>query len=208
MRTRAALLIAVVVAAVPATAQFKGLTDQLDKLKSKKAQIDSKTEKEQKAVKKVAEAQKSWTAEQEEQIGEATAAKLIHTFGLYEEPKLVRYVNLVGNTVAKQAPRGDVQYHFGVLDTMSVNALALPGGFVFVTKGALASLNDEAQLAGVLGHEVAHVDGRHLEHELKNKATTSAGLEYGQAQSQKATAAIASQTGGLFSQADLDKLVN
>jgi beta-barrel assembly-enhancing protease len=119
-------------------------------------------------AKKAADIYKPWTPEQEHVIGEAASAKLVHIFGLYENPDMTRYVNLVGNTVARQATR-DVPYHFGILDTEVVTALSLPGGFIFVTRGALANMRNEAELAGTLAHEVAHVDGRHLEREVRAK---------------------------------------
>ena len=119
-------------------------------------------------AKKVQEANAPWTPEQEKAIGQASAAKMISVFGLYENPAMVNYVNLVGNTVARQAPR-DVPYHFAILDTEIINAFALPGGFIFITRGALANMKSEAELAGTLAHEVAHVDGRHLERQIRAK---------------------------------------
>lgn len=117
-------------------------------------------------AKKVANIYTPWTAEQELAIGQASAAKLINIFGLYENADMTRYVNLVGNTVARQAPR-NTPYHFAILDTEVITAVSLPGGFVFITRGALANLHNEAELAGVLAHEVAHVDQRHLEKEIR-----------------------------------------
>ncbi len=184
----------------PASAQLR---DLWNKAKQKKDQVDSKTAKEQKAAKKISEANKDWTPEQEEEVGENTAAKIIHAFGgLNEEPNLVRYVNLVGDTVALQGARTDVQYHFAILDTMAINAMALPGGFVFITSGALAVMTDEAQLAGVLGHEIAHVDGKHLERELKSQATYGALAELGKDEAAQGT----SRTG--FLQKYLDRLAD
>ena len=111
---------------------------------------------------------KPWTPEQEEEIGRAGAAKMIAAFKLYEDPQITRYVNLAGLTVAQEAER-DVHYHFGILNTAMVNAFALPGGYIFVTRGALLAMKNEAELAGVLAHEVAHVDGRHLEKAVRKK---------------------------------------
>jgi len=79
-----------------------------------------------------------------------------------------RYVNLVGSAVAQQAPR-QVPYKFGILDTEVITALSLPGGYVFVTRGALANMHSEAELAGTLAHEIAHVDQRHLEKEIRSR---------------------------------------
>ena len=119
-------------------------------------------------AKKASDIYKPWTLEQEHALGEAASAKLVHIFGLYENPDMEKYVNLVGNTVARQASR-DVPYHFGILDTEVVTALSLPGGYVFVTRGALANMHNEAELAGTLAHEIAHVDRRHLEREVRAK---------------------------------------
>jgi predicted Zn-dependent protease len=81
-----------------------------------------------------------------------------------------KYVNLVGSAVAQQAPR-QVPYKFGILDTEVITALSLPGGYVFVTRGALANMHSEAELAGTLAHEIAHVDQRHLEKEIRSRET-------------------------------------
>ena len=94
---------------------------------------------------------------------------MIKIFDLAEDPDLVRYVNLVGRAVAQFAPRR-VPYRFAVLNTDMVAAFALPGGFVFITQGALARMENEAQLAGVLGHEIVHVAERHLEREIRSRA--------------------------------------
>ena len=129
------------------------------------AQLGNVLKNAQKA-KAVADNNKPWTPEQEQAIGQASAAKLISVFHLYENPDMVRYVNLVGNTVARQSGRS-VVYHFGILDTDVVTAVSLPGGYIFITRGALANLKNEAELAGVLAHEVAHIDKRHLEREIR-----------------------------------------
>jgi len=130
-------------------------------------------------VVKVAEAQRAWSAKEEQAIGQATGAKLVAIFGLYEEPRAVKYVNLVGASVAQYAPRQDMKYHFGILDTEMVNAFATPGGYVLVTRGLLANLEDEAELAGVLGHEVIHTGERHIEKELRSRKMAAIGVEAG-----------------------------
>ena len=122
-------------------------------------------------AKKAADIYTPWTAEQEHAIGEASAARLIHIFGTYENTEMVKYVNLVGNTVARQGSR-TVPYRFAILDTEVITALSLPGGYIFITRGALANLHNEAELAGTLAHEIAHVDRRHLEKEIRSKKTS------------------------------------
>ena len=151
--------------ASPAAAQFGKLPDVLGKHKDK---IDK--------AQKASDLNKTWTPDDEEKIGEASASKLISIFGLYDNPEMTKYVNLVGNTVAAQASRTDVHYHFAILNTSVINAMAMPGGFIFVTRGALGLMNNESELAGVLAHEVAHLDGRHLEKEVKARGNAGMAL--------------------------------
>lgn len=94
-------------------------------------------------------------------LGREVADLLVEKYGLYEGEELTRYVNLVGLAVARGAKREGIVYRFGILDTKAVNAYAAPGGWVFVTKGMLRRLKNEAQLAGVLAHEIVHVDRKH-----------------------------------------------
>lgn len=100
--------------------------------------------------------------QQEASVGAAEHEKVIKMFGapLPGDPLQV-YVNKVGRRVAANTERADVAYKFYVLDTPMVNAFALPGGYVYVSRGLLAQANSEAELAGVLGHEVGHITGRH-----------------------------------------------
>ena len=128
---------------------------------------------------KVAEASRQWTPEEEQMIGDRAAAKLIHIFGVYNNPDMNKYVQMVGSTVAQFGTRNDVTYHFAVLDTDIANAFAMPGGYVFVTRGALRNMKNESELAGVLAHEVAHVDNRHLEREIREKKFTGIAVETG-----------------------------
>jgi len=133
------------------------------------AQLGNVLKNAQKA-KKATDIYTPWTPEQEQAIGQASAAKLINVFHVYDNPDMTKYVNLVGNTVARQSGRS-VSYHFAILDTEAVTALSLPGGYIFITRGALANIKNEAELAGVLAHEVAHVDRRHLEKEVRAQKT-------------------------------------
>jgi beta-barrel assembly-enhancing protease len=122
---------------------------------------------------KVAEATAEWTPDQERAIGEASAGKLIHIFGLYDNPAMQSYVSNVGTAVAGHSSRaGAITYKFGILDTEAITAFGIPGGYVFVTRGALANMKNEAELAGTLAHEIAHVDNKHLEKEIRAKKTS------------------------------------
>ena len=97
----------------------------------------------------------------EQAIGHEWAAMLTGAAPLVADEKLQRYVNKVGRWVALQSERPNLPWRFGVLDSPNVNAFATPGGYVFVTHGLVARLNSEAELAGVLGHEIAHIVRKH-----------------------------------------------
>lgn len=116
------------------------------------------------------------STEQEIEIGRGVAATVAGHYTLYRDTTLTRYVNLVGNAVAAANPRPDVVYRFAVLDTDEVNAFAAPGGYVFVTRGALALMEDESMLAGVLAHEVTHVNQRDVIEEIQDRARTEIGI--------------------------------
>jgi predicted Zn-dependent protease len=91
------------------------------------------------------------------------------------DPELQAYVNRVGRWIAMQTERPDLPWHFGVLDTSSVNAFAAPGGYVLITRGLYEMFNSEAQLAGVLGHEIGHIVQRHHVKVMQQSAAVSAG---------------------------------
>ncbi len=98
--------------------------------------------------------------EKEISIGERSDPVIVQTYGLYEDPALQEYVNEVGQRLVKVCSRKNIAYHFKLLDTDDANAFALPGGYIYLTRGILALMNSEAEMAGVLGHEIGHVVGR------------------------------------------------
>jgi len=101
------------------------------------------------------------TQAEEIEIGDGVAETLLGARPLLDDPELQRYVNAVGMWVAQQSQRPDLPWHFGVNDSDHINAFAAPGGYIIVTKGMMKQLRNEAELAGVLGHEVAHVTQKH-----------------------------------------------
>ena len=114
------------------------------------------------AVKRAQQVQELHISDAEEQqIGAAVSAKVRQRYGVVQDANVHRYVTLVGTAVAQATDRPNVPWSFIVLDTDAVNAFAAPGGFVHITRGALALIQDEAELAGVLGHEVIHITERH-----------------------------------------------
>ncbi|NTV96153.1 MAG: M48 family metalloprotease, partial [Thiobacillus sp.] len=94
-------------------------------------------------------------------IGDKIAGNFLGAVKLVPDPALQRYVNLVGTWVALQAERPNLAWRFGVVDSEDINAFAAPGGYIFVTKGLYRRLTSEADLAGVLGHEIGHVVRKH-----------------------------------------------
>lgn len=101
------------------------------------------------------------SVEEEIAIGRQISGNLLGAAPLVKDAKLQQYVNSVGRWVANQSERPDLPWHFGVIDSNDVNAFAAPGGYVFVTLGLYRLLQNEADLAGVLGHEVGHVVKQH-----------------------------------------------
>jgi predicted Zn-dependent protease len=99
--------------------------------------------------------------EREAQIGAQTAAQVAEEVGLVESPALTAYLEEIGQRLARHSPRRDVVYRFAVVDMEEPNAFALPGGYVYVSRGLLAIANSEAELANVVGHEIGHVAARH-----------------------------------------------
>jgi predicted Zn-dependent protease len=95
-------------------------------------------------------------------IGQSLAVRVFMSYGRpVQDPMLTRYVALVGKTVALQSARPGLPYHFAVIQSDTPNALALPGGYIFITTALLKRLNSEHELAAVLGHEIAHVAEKH-----------------------------------------------
>ncbi len=94
-------------------------------------------------------------------IGNDVAARLLGAAPLVADARIQQYVNRVGRWLALQSERPDLPWHFGVLDAPQVNAFAVPGGTIFITRGLLAKMTSEAELAGVLSHEIMHVVKKH-----------------------------------------------
>lgn len=100
--------------------------------------------------------------EEEIEIGRTYAPEVEKQMGgRLKNEAIQTYVDSIGQKAARVSHRPDIQYHFAALDHKSVNAFALPGGYVFITKGMLEKLNNEAELAGVLAHETTHIVARH-----------------------------------------------
>ena len=111
--------------------------------------------------KKVVEANKEFTQEDEIQLGNGLSAGLLGAAPLHKNEQLQRYVNRVGRWIAAHSERADLPWSFGVIENETINAFAMPGGSVVISYGLLKKLQNESELAGVLGHEIAHVVQKH-----------------------------------------------
>jgi predicted Zn-dependent protease len=109
-------------------------------------------------------------------IGQAVSLALTNTYGVTSDERLAQYVVLVGQTVASRTPRADQPWVFGILNTETVNAYSGPGGYVWITRGAIRQMQDESELAGVLGHEIGHVVKQHGLHAAQQAGFADAGL--------------------------------
>lgn len=93
--------------------------------------------------------------------GRANHPKILQEYSVYEDPELQAYLNEIGQRLAKKSHRSHLDFTFTLLDSPQVNAFALPGGFIYVTRGIMAYMTKESHLAGVLGHEIGHVTAAH-----------------------------------------------
>ncbi len=116
------------------------------------------------------------TANQELAIGREGHAAIVAEYGVYDEPRLAAYVDSVGQALARVSHLPQLKWTFTVLDDPVVNAFATPGGYIYITRGILAHLNSEAQLAGVLGHEIGHVTARHTAQRITQQQLAGLGL--------------------------------
>jgi predicted Zn-dependent protease len=116
---------------------------------------------------------------QEMEMGRAADPAIISEYGLYDDPKVAAYVDSVGQRLGKVSHLPTMVWHFRLLDSPVVNAFALPGGYIYITRGILGQLNSEAQLAGVLGHEIGHVTARHSAQQITDQQIAQVGLLVG-----------------------------
>lgn len=117
------------------------------------------------------------TEQQEIALGRQNDPQIRQQYGVYDDAKLQAYVQRVGERLAQKSHRPGLRYTFTVLDSDEVNAFALPGGYVYITRGILAYLNSEAELAAVLGHEIGHVTARHSVRQYTAAMAANLGVE-------------------------------
>ena len=116
---------------------------------------------------------------QEIQMGQQGAKEVEQSIGFYRDAAVQAYVADIGKRMAAQSERPNLPWEFHVVDDAAVNAFAIPGGFIYVTRGLMASINNEAELAGVIGHEIAHVTHRHSVQQISKAQLAQLGLGIG-----------------------------
>jgi len=113
---------------------------------------------------------------QEIELGRQTDPQVIAQFGLYEDREMQQYIQRIGQQMVQVSHRKNIKYEFKVLNAEFINAFALPGGYVYFTRGIMAHFNNEAEFAGVLGHEIGHITARHSVAQQRNQFFGQLGL--------------------------------
>ena len=159
---QAILIVAMLALGVPAHAQFGMLDKGLQKAQQAK---DAKDKVDALNV----------SDDEERKIGEEVSARIRDRFGVVQDPAIHKYVTLVGTLLARQSERPKLAWTFVVLDTDGVNAFASPGGIIHITRGALGLIRNEAELAGVLAHEIGHVAHKHAVNAIRKSKAVQLG---------------------------------
>jgi predicted Zn-dependent protease len=174
IQTRILVFLALLNFSTLAHAQFGNILKGVDKINEKKKEIDDKRQ--------------EWNLSEQDEVrlGEKISAKVRETYGVAQDPDVHKYVTLVGTALAKNSSRSKLAWHFIVLDTDGVNAFAAPGGYIHITRGALAMLKSESELAGVLAHELTHVTAKHTLRALQENKGLQIGAKAANLQSDPA----------------------
>jgi predicted Zn-dependent protease len=143
-----------------AQAQLKGLGGAIGRASDSAKKVTDKADEKKKQVDKVT-SEFDLTEADEISVGQQLSAKICAKYGVVQDPQIHKYVGLIGAVLAKKSSRSTLPWTFIVLDTDGVNAFAAPGGFIHISRGALALMQTEAEVAGVLGHEMSHVTRKH-----------------------------------------------
>jgi predicted Zn-dependent protease len=193
---RTALIAALLAVSFPAAAQFGGF-DLGKALDIGKKAVDK--------GKQLETANKEFTAEEEIALGEGIASAFLGAAPLHSDQNLQRYVNRVGKWLALHSERADLPWTFGVIDTETINAFALPGGTVVISHGLLKRMGSESELAGVLAHEIAHIVKKHQIQAIQSAASTDFWMGIGK---EVAADRVGRSGGGALAQAAKLKLLD
>src|SRR4030043_572881 len=113
-------------------------------------------------------------------LGRETDGRIVQQYGIYEDQKFIAYLNDICQRLAKVSHRPKLTYYFKILDVSVVNAFAVPGGYVYFTRGILATINSEAEFAGLIGHEIGHITARHSAKQYSKAQLAQIGLGVGE----------------------------
>jgi predicted Zn-dependent protease len=114
--------------------------------------------------------------QQEVQMGQEYAQQINAQLPIVQDPELNRYVNVLGDSIARLTSRRDLDWHFFIVDSKEVNAFAVPGGFVYVNRGLIERADNMSEVAGVLGHEIGHVVRRHTVKQMEKEQGANIGV--------------------------------
>lgn len=114
--------------------------------------------------------------QQEIQMGQQYSQQIAQQLPLIQDPVVNRYINVLGDSIARLTKRGDLDWHFYVVNSSEVNAFAVPGGFVYVNRGLIERADRMDELAGVLGHEIGHVVKRHTVKQMQKEQGANFGV--------------------------------
>ena len=118
----------------------------------------------------------SISQQQEVQMGQQYAQQINAQLPIIQDPELNRYINVLGDSIARLTSRSDLDWHFFIVDAQEVNAFAVPGGFVYVNRGLIQRADQMDELAGVLGHEIGHVLRRHTVKQMEKEQGANIGI--------------------------------
>jgi beta-barrel assembly-enhancing protease len=116
------------------------------------------------------------STQQEVELGQQYAAQINQQLPLVRDPEVNRYINVLGDSIAKLADDRSLQWEFFVVDSPEINAFAVPGGFIYVNRGLIEQSANLSELAGVLGHEIGHVTERHSVEQMRDMERANAGV--------------------------------
>jgi predicted Zn-dependent protease len=119
------------------------------------------------------------STQQEVQMGQQYASQINSQLPIIQDPEVNRYINVLGDSIARLSDERNLDWHFYVVDSKEVNAFAVPGGFIYVNRGLIERTNKMDELAGVLGHEIGHVTNRHSVKLMEKQQGASLGLALG-----------------------------
>ncbi|HEX6536739.1 MAG TPA: M48 family metallopeptidase [Gemmatimonadaceae bacterium] len=119
------------------------------------------------------------STQQEVQMGQQYASQINSQLPIIQDPEINRYINVIGDSIAKLSDDRNLDWHFFVVDSKEVNAFAVPGGFIYVNRGLIERADKMDQLAGVLGHEIGHVINRHTVKLMQKEQAANIGVALG-----------------------------